>query len=204
MASTGQKYDPNILHTYRTYPWNKVPLPAGWREVVVGGKVHYTQNDGKTTPVHPSVFKTFNDLKALTPEQLLRIEPWQIDNTKDRSTNKQSILSTIPTPMPRDKKSEMILNLIIASVESYNTIDNLTIDLQEKINRLFKIKEVCRQALLVLEYDINHPPPRVNISAFMPPPPTGKPKGGSRRKNRKTGKKINTKRHKHQRTHRRR
>jgi hypothetical protein len=106
--------------------------------------------------------------------------------------------------MPTDKKSEMIINLIITSVESYNIIDDLTITLQDKINRLFKIKNACRQALLVLEYDINHPPPLVNISALMPPPPTGKPKGGSRRrdrKNRKISKKISAK---HRRTHRRR
>lgn len=197
----------SLLDTYREY--HPEELPAGWSKVDIDGKVKYTHRDGRVTPVHPSVFKTFNELNALTPKQLLTIEPYQIDNTK-RSTGKgreQSILSTIPTPFPTDNKSKMIISLILTSVESYNLIGNITginpltklpLTRQDKINLLFQKKTECTQELASLYAGIYMPSPP------LPFPPTGKPKGGSRRKNRKTGKKISAKRRKHRRTHRRR
>lgn len=139
-------YDPNLFYTYETYPWNTVPVHAGWEAVRKksdpSGRVYYRTKgipgrtlDGPEQLRHPSIYTTGDELNRLSPDQLLRVPPWQIK------------WDTIGPPIPDSKdkrlstefKYQMINKLIGLSKSAAKIINDRTITPEEKresLNRM--------------------------------------------------------------------
>lgn len=132
-------YDPNLFYTYETYPWNTVPLHAGWEAVRKKsdplGRVYYRTKGipGRTLAGpeqlrHPSIYTTGDDLNRLSPDQLLLVPPWQIK----WDTISPPIPDSKDKRLPTEFKYQMINKLIRFSKSCGETINDRAMSLEEK------------------------------------------------------------------------
>jgi hypothetical protein len=198
-------YDPNLFYTYETYPWNTVPLHAGWEAVRKksdpSGRVYYRTKGipGRTLAGpeqlrHPSIYTTGDELNRLSPDQLMRVPPWQI---------KWDTINP-PIPVPNDRrlstgfKYQMINKLIGLSKASARTINDRAMSLEEKGWNLNMLGAEYYREITRLHNMLND---SRALEVLNLPTPTYKPKGGLR----KTGKRKKTIiKRKNQKTRRRR
>jgi hypothetical protein len=131
--------DPKLFYTYETYPWNTVPVHAGWEAVRKksdpSGRIYYRTKgipgrtlDGPEQLIHPSIYTTGDELARLSPDQLLLVPPWQIR------------WDTITPPIPDSKdrrlstsfKYQMINRLIGLAKASARIMNDRTITPEKK------------------------------------------------------------------------
>jgi hypothetical protein len=183
-------YDPNLFYTYETYPWNTVPVHAGWEAVRKksdsSGRIYYRTKGipGRTLAGpeqlrHPSIYTTGDELVRLSPDQLLLVPPWQIK------------WDTITSPIPDSKDSrmstgfkyQMINRLIGLSKASARTINDRAMSLEEKGRNLNILGAEYYREMTRLRNMLNDARALEVLNL-----PTYKPKGGLR----KTGKRRKT------------
>jgi len=196
--------DPYLFYTYETYPWNTVPIPAGWeavrRKSDPSGRIYYRTKgipgiklEGPEQLRHPSIYTTGDELSRLSPDQLLRVPPWQI---------KWDTINP-PTPDSKDRrmstsfKYQMINLLIRFSKSCGETINDRRISPEEKRKNLNRLGMEYYREITRLHNMLND---SRALEASNLPTPTYKPKGGLRktgkrrkiatRKNRKTRRRI--------------
>jgi hypothetical protein len=199
--------DPNLFYTYETYPWNTVPVHAGWEAVRKKsdplGRVYYRTKGipGRTLAGpeqlrHPSIYTTGDDLNRLSPDQLLLVPPWQIK------------WDTISPPIPDSKDSrlstgfkyQMINKLIRFSKSCGETINDRAMSLEEKGRNLNILGAEYYREMTRLHNMLNDSR-ALEVLNLPKHGPTDKPKGGLR----KTGKRKKTIiKRKNQKTRRRR
>lgn len=199
--------DPYLFYTYETYPWNTVPVHAGWEAVRKksdpSGRIYYRTKGipGRTLAGpeqlrHPSIYTTGDELARLSPDQLMRVPPWQI---------KWDTINP-PIPVPNDRrlstgfKYQMINRLIGLSKASARTINDRAMSLEEKGRNLNILSAEYYREMTRLHDMLNDS--RALEASNLPtynPPTNGR--GGLR----KTGKKRKTIiKRKNQKTRRRR
>jgi len=195
--------DPNLFYTYETYPWNTVPIPAGWEAVRKksdsSGRVYYRTKgipgiklEGPEQLRHPSIYTMGDELIRLSPDQLLLVPPWQIK------------WDTITPPIPDSKDSrmstgfkyQMINRLIRFSKSCGETINDRRTSLEEKRQNLNILGTEYYREITRLRNMLNDARALevLNLST-----PTYKPKGGLR----KTGKRRKIIKRKNRKTRRR-
>jgi hypothetical protein len=195
--------DPYLFYTYETYPWNTVPVHAGWEAVrkksEPSGRIYYRTKgipgrtlDGPEQLRHPSIYTTGDELNRLSPDQLLRVPPWQI---------KWDTISP-PIPVPNDRrlstgfKYQMINRLIGLSKASAKTINDRAMSPEEKRQNLNILGAEYYREMTRLHNMLNDSRALEALNL-----PTHNPKGGQR----KTGKRRKTIiKRKNQKTRRRR
>ena len=132
-------HDHNLFYTYETYPWNTVPVHAGWEAVRKksdpSGRIYYRTKGipGRTLAGpeqlrHPSIYTTGDDLNRLSPDQLLLVPPWQIK----WDTISPPIPDSKDKRLPTEFKYQMINKLIRFSKSCGETINDRAISLEEK------------------------------------------------------------------------
>jgi len=131
--------DPNLFYTYETYPWNTVPVHAGWEAVRKksdpSGRVYYRTKGipGRTLAGpeqlrHPSIYTTGDELVRLSPDQLLLVPPWQIK----WDTITPPIPDSKDSPLSTGFKYQMINRLIGLSKASARIINDRMMTPEEK------------------------------------------------------------------------
>jgi hypothetical protein len=184
--------DPYLFYTYETYPWNTVPVHAGWEAVRKksdpSGPVYYRTKSipGRTLAGpeqlrHPSIYTTGDDLSRLSPDQLLLVPPWQIK------------WDTISQPIPDSKdnrlstrfKYQMINSLIRFSKSCGETINDRRTSPEEKRQNLNILGAEYYREMTRLHNMLND---SRALEVLNLQTPTYKPKGGLR----KTGKRKKT------------
>jgi hypothetical protein len=184
--------DPNLFYTYETYPWNTVPVHAGWEAVrkmsEPSGRIYYrtkgipgTKLAGPEQLRHPSIYTTGDELARLSPDQLLLVPPWQIKwdtITPPIPDSKDSRMST-------DFKYQMINRLIRFSKSCGETINDRAMSLEEKGRNLNILGAEYYREITRLRNMLND---ARALEVLNLPTPTYKPKGGLR----KTGKRRKT------------
>jgi len=194
--------DPNLFYTYDTYPWNTVPIPAGWEAVRKksdpSGRIYYrtkgiagTKLAGPEQLRHPSIYTTGDELARLSPDQLLLVPPWQIK----WDTISLPIRDSKDSRMSTDFKYQMINRLIRFSKSCGETINDRRTSPEEKRQNLNVLgteyyREITRlrnmlndaRALEVLNLPTRNQPMKGNGGRRK----TGKRRKIIKRKNRKT------------------
>jgi hypothetical protein len=188
--------DPNLFYTYETYPWNTVPLHAGWEAVRKksdpSGRIYYRTKGipGRTLAGpeqlrHPSIYTTGDELVRLSPDQLLLVPPWQIK----WDTISPPIPDSKDKGLPTEFKYQMINKLIRFSKSCGETINDRRTSLEEKGRNLNILGAEYYREMTRLHNMLNDSR-ALEVLNLPTHGPTYKPKGGLR----KTGKRRKTRR----------
>jgi len=193
--------DPYLFYTYETYPWNTVPVHAGWEAVRKksdpSGVIYYRTKgipgrtlDGPEQLRHPSIYTNGDELSRLSPDQLLLVPPWQIKwdtinppipDSKDRRLSTSFKYQIINRLIALSKACARIINDRTMSPEKKRqSLNNLGTEYYRERTRLYNMLNDSR-ALEALNL------PTINRKG-------GLRKTGKRRKTRKTRKNSKTRR----------